>query len=250
MSNQAITNEKPRKRRSKPPIVVTGGDKGGVGKSFVARIKAALLRSTGQIVVGFDGDARNAHLERYYGRAMAVARPHLRREHGWADLYAGWEGAPDDAVVLIDLPGNIGDTVERELVRIHRIAEALDRDLIHVWVCDEEEDSVTLLRRVQGLAHAANTLVVLNGRFGASPRDFELWNASDLRTELLAHGARETYVPALPIRPRTKIARARCPFDDVSAARLAVWERVDFDMWWERVAVAFKGFLEMMEARS
>lgn len=69
--------------RCSAPIIVTGGDKGGTGKSFVARILAAWLRRHGYLVHGFDGDARNAHLERYYGDSFTVERPYLRKDAGW-----------------------------------------------------------------------------------------------------------------------------------------------------------------------
>lgn len=233
-------------RRKHRPIIVIGGDKGGVGKSFIARIIAASLRLHGNIVIGVDGDLRNGHLHRYYSGSMSVIRTSLRDEAGWNNLLDAWDGAPEDAAILTDLPGNIGDAIEREMYRIQLIAEALDREIIHIWVCNEEIDSVTLLARVRNLTDVTNTLVILNGRFG-TPQEFIVWAESDLRAELLADGAQEAWIPVLPIRSRTKIALACCPFDDIAYAGFSRAEMVDFRMWWRRIESALEPFNKIME---
>ena len=234
--------------RCSAPIIVTGGDKGGTGKSFVARILAAWLRRHGYLVHGFDGDARNAHLERYYGDSFTVERPYLRKDAGWDALFFGWENSAENEVLLVDLPGSIGDAVEREMERVQLMAEAFGRELIHVWVADEEEDSVTLLERLHPLTSWPQTLVVLNGRFGANANAFELWSESDIRSELLREGGHETFLPALPIQVRTRIARAHAPFDDVSRAKLTVYQTVDLDIWLKRVDAAFLPLAKIMES--
>ncbi|MFW2831681.1 hypothetical protein [Sphingomonas sp. ID0503] len=231
---------------TRPVIVVVNGDKGGVGKSFGARVAAGLLHRSGVNVHGFDCDARNAHLDRYYSSSFPVTRVQLRRESGLEALFDRIEGHPD-ALALVDLPANIGDVIEREMPRLISVADALKRPIIHVWVADEEYDSITLLKRVQHLAPPTHTLIVLNGRFAASPREFRLWQESDVRAELIAGGARETFLPVLPIRARTRIDRARSPFHDVSAAGLQTWEKVDFNMWWSAAAHAFAPLLQMVK---
>lgn len=236
-----------KRRRKNKPIIIIGGDKGGVGKSFVARVLAGWLRRLGYIVHGFDCDARNGHLDRYYGSSFTVDRTSLRSENGWAHLFRGWEDADPNAVLLLDLPGNVGDSIEREAERVVRMAGAFDRDIIHVWVADEEEDSVILLERTHHLAPWAQTLVVLNGRFGANIGAFELWRDSEVRAEMLQNGGSETLLPTLPIGVRTLIARTHCGFDDVTPARLSVYQNVDFDMWWSKVETALPGFGKMME---
>ncbi|MFW2830402.1 division plane positioning ATPase MipZ [Sphingomonas sp. ID0503] len=226
--------------------IVVSADKGGVGKSTTARIIAALIIMYGLKLLGFDCDARNAHLERYYGASSRVVRTQLRREGGWDLVFDEIENTPN-ATVLFDLPANVGDVIERQINKLHRVFEVLGRELIHVWVIDDEEDSVTLLNRVRTLAAPSRTLVVMNGRFGASPRDFKLWQESPLRAEMIAQGLTEIYLPVLPIRARTRIARSRSPFHDVSNAGLQAWERVDFDMWWTAVERAFSPFISMLE---
>lgn len=224
------------------PIIIVGGDKGGLGKSLVARILATLLRSAAYQVMGFDCDARNAHLDRYYRNVMPVTRAYLRHADGWGLLLDAWENSPSEAVLLVDLPGNVGDSVEREMHRVHRAVSMLNREILHIWVLDEEEDGITLLDRVKEFAPPQKTLVVMNGRFGDSPRAFVLWHESELREILLAGGAAEAFIPSLQIRPRTKIARARCPFDDLSTLKLNISEQVDFEIWWEGVVRAFRPF--------
>ncbi len=235
------------KRRRRKPILLIGGDKGGVGKSFGARAMVAWLRKNHYALVGFDGDGRNGHLERYYASTIDVDRFKLRDALGWSLMFKAWQKAPDDHIILTDLPGNVGDMVEDETDRLKRFAEALDRDIINIWVADEEEDSVWLLKTALAVADASRTLFWMNGRFAPDAEAFELWQGSDRRADFLADGGIEAFLPLLPIFPRIKIRGARCPFDDVSKAGFDHLEQTDFDIWWESLDQSLAPFAKLME---
>jgi hypothetical protein len=246
-ARSSITHSTKGRRRHRP-IIIVGGDKGGVGKSFIGRTIVGWLTIHGHKVCGFDGDARNPHLDRYYSASMPVTRPPLRSVDGWSEMYQAWEEANPTEVLVVDLPGNIGDMVEAEATRLSRVAAALDRTIINVWVGSEEEDSIWLLQRIRSLAAAPFTLFVMNGRFGADVSRFELWQTSKTRTQFILDGGAETLLPALPIHPRTKIIQSRSPFHDTAAAGFTLTDKVDFDMWWERVEHALQPLASMMEA--
>lgn len=238
------------KKRRRRPILLIGGDKGGTGKSFGARTIVGWLRKHGYQVVGFDGDARNGHLSRYYEGSLPVSRTVLRDSIGWSKMYLGWEQVSDDCIIVVDLPGNIGDMVASEAARLRLLAEALDRNIINIWVASEEEDSIWLLDEALQVADPSQTIFWMNGRFGADPSKFELWNGSQARERFIVDGGTEAFLPVLPIFARTKIAKARSPFHDVSAAGLGHVEQIDFDLWWEGVDQALQPLLLMLENRS
>lgn len=100
-------HSKGRRKYKNAPIILVGGDKGGVGKSFLARIAAGLLLKRGSSVHGFDGDSRNPHLARYYQSAaddnsspITIDRSMLRSVDGWSEMYAKWEFVDPATVTL------------------------------------------------------------------------------------------------------------------------------------------------------
>lgn len=232
------------------PIIAAMGDKGGVGHSFAARIATGMLRETGYSPVGIDADLRNPHLARFYGNSMQVHHASIRNVEGWSDIYAKWDATPGNQPIVVDLPGNVGDQLEFGMERLLIMADRMNRALISVWVAAEEEDSIRLFDRTKQIAPASLTLFVLNGRFAPDPASFELWRESNTRARFLAEGGTETFMPVLPIRPRTAIARARCPFDNVSAAGLTLPEQVDFEIWWAAAKAAFAPLLAMVRSVS
>lgn len=248
MAKICENNQLTKKRRSRP-ILIFGGDKGGTGKSFGARVAAGWLRKQGYTVVGYDADSRNGHLSRFYASTSSITRMPLRDSLGWTSMFKLWEEVEDESVILVDLPGNIGDMVESESERLKLIAEALDRKIIIIWVASEEEDSIWLLDGALKVAGASQTIFWMNGRFGADPTKFELWQGSKKRNDFLINGGTEAFLPLLPIFARTKIARARSPFDDVSSAALGYTDRIDFDLWWTAVEKSLEPLAAMLKDR-
>lgn len=242
-------NNQLTKRRRFRPILIVGGDKGGTGKSFGARVVAGWLRLHGYPFEGYDSDGRNGHLSRFYAASESINRLTLRTSIGWTTMYKQWEEVSDESVILVDLPGNIGDMVESETERLKLLAQSLDRTIILIWVASEEEDSVWLLDSAVKVAGASKTIFWMNGRFGADPSEFKLWNESQTRSRFIAAGGKEAFLPLLPIFARTLIARARSPFNDVSSARLGHTDRIDFDIWWSGVEKSLVPLAEMLEGQ-
>ena len=226
------------------PLTFVNGDKGGVGKSWLARIIAWQMLLDGVPVEGIDGDPRNAHLRRYYGGSFTVHRPYLRSEQGWSELIDTVASAADDTAILIDLPAGAGDDLETQMRRLVRGLPA-DRPVVHIWVACEEEDSITLFDRVRWLAKAPSTAFVMNGRFG-SPETFELWRNSRLREEHLRDGGLEAYINPLRVGIRTKFARARAPFHAVEELDLLRSERTDFELWTEDMQAALQAIFDLV----
>ena len=237
------------KRRKCRPIVLMGGDKGGVGKSFGARAVTGWLAFQGYQVAAFDADGRNPHLSRYYDDSLGVSRTTLRDTLGWTSMYKAWELVDENCVIIVDLPGNIGAEVAKEATRLKLISEALNRDLINVWVAAEEEDSIWLLDAALQVAEPHRTIFWMNGRFGADPSKFELWNGSNKRDHFISEGGNESFLPVLPIYARTAIARARAPFHNLSSANLGFTDRIDFDLWWTAIDESLKPLSDLLGGR-
>ncbi len=212
------------------------------------RAMIAWLRERGYNVEGFDGDTRNGHLSRFQGSKTIVERGALRDSVGWSAFYKYCQNVPDDHLILVDLPGNVGDMVEAETERLRMFADAVDRDILNVWVASEEEDSIWLLKSALAVADASRTLFWMNGRFAPNIESFELWSSSKTRVDFIADGGLEAFLPVLPIYARTKIIKARCAFDEVSNAHLDPIENIDFQIWWNEVDQQLAGFSRLLES--
>ena len=234
----------PHRRKT---VIMVCGDKGGVGKSFMSRVIAGWLIANGYKVHGFDGDARNAHLERYYSLVMPVKRPPLRSTNGWTDMFNAWASKVPEDFILVDLPGGAGDMVTEQAERFKLVVDRLEIDVILVWVASDGEDSIWLLKPAQCLAPVSRTLFTMNGYFGKSADGFRLWNQSKSRAKFLEAGGEETLLPVLGEGPLDAITRTRCPFSDTGPANFTLLDNIDFDMWWadvDRVLTPFKNMLE------
>ena len=128
-------------------IHLVGGEKGGVGKSLVARLLAQYLIDRGQPFIGFDTDRSHGSLLRFYsGYASAVL----------VDRYEALDAIVEAAIeqpgrrVLVDLAAQtheslvswMDDSGVLDLADLSGVA-------IHYWhVMDSGKDSVDLLKKL------------------------------------------------------------------------------------------------------
>lgn len=230
------------------PFIMIDGDKGGVGKSFVARSATHCLIAWGIKPVGVDGDPRNAHLERYYGSTLPTHRPYLREPKGWDGLIDLAGGTDPASPILIDFPGNIGDAVSQWGPKLQHAATRLQRPIVRLWTLDEEDDVIHLLKNSAVMfPFGPSVIAVRNGRFGANS-SFDLWEKSKTRAALLEAGGSDVYLPRLPPGVRGKIRDARCTFADATTkAGLSLSETIDLEMWISGVENAFAPLRSRLE---
>lgn len=206
------------------PLIVIGGDKGGTGKSFQARVLAWQLPLRCIPLALCDGDERNAHLQRHYSSQLSAVRFDARSEAGWTSMFNHLDNVSADHAVVVDLPAGAGGILHREAARL--IAnEGLGMPTIHIWVAAPSEDSVRLFRDLMAIAPASRTAFVMNKRNDEDLGRFGIWMNSRTRAEFLAEGGLEVTMPRLPERPHDMIANERLPFP---SERPVNWLRGDW----------------------
>jgi hypothetical protein len=185
-----------------------GGEKGGVGKSVVARLVAQHCIDKAIPFVAVDADASHGTLRRHYAdctRAVDLARP-----EGADEIISLATEA--DRRVVVDLPA------QSERLLLSWIMEAGILDLareggveIAFWhVIDGGKDSViTLDRLLQRLGSAVRFRVVKN--LGRSA-DFTLFDQSETRAAAAALGALVIELPELQQTAMSKIDRCDASF--------------------------------------
>ena len=191
--------------------IFVDGDKGGVGKSLVARALADMYlydsRHAWRDVVVFDADRSNPDVcgEGGYQTGMiskliSTNLINLETESGWSEFgdameqYVG-EGRDADIRVIISMPAQIGPRAfDGSIPLVGEILRSVNA--IPVWVMSRTQDCITALeaRRKAMASHYAHGLVVQNLFFGAA----DMFTAAVVKLSVTS----DFQFPRIPASPR------------------------------------------------
>jgi hypothetical protein len=170
-------------------IHLIGGEKGGVGKSVVARLLAQYFIDRKIPFVGFDSDRSHGALMRFYG---GYASPVLIDRYESLDAIV--EAASENAErrVLVDLAAQTQDSLTKWMDESQLLDVAPEIGLrIRYWhVMDSGRDSVDLLRRLfDQYSNRLNYVIVQNqlrgDDFGILQRSAEFERARTLNASVI-----------------------------------------------------------------
>jgi hypothetical protein len=208
MSTATVTEKKTVVE--KPRLILTHGEKGGVGKTTVARVVADFLKSRELSFRAFDAEGKTGQLLRFHPDATAaVAVEDASRIAPVLD-YVMESGAR--RLALVDLGARSGEDVKGWLYRGGALeeAEASHLGITVIYVLGGAIDSVGHLKECySSLGREVNYIIVKN--YGVSGK-FEVYDQSKVRKELLAAGAREIEIPALDGTVYQSVDRASVSF--------------------------------------
>ena len=168
-------------------IDLIGGEKGGVGKSVVARLVAQHFINQGQPFVGFDSDRSHGALLRFYA---GFASPVVVDRTESLDRIAEAAADGPDRRVLVDLAAQTQEPLVRWLDESASLDLAAELGIeVRYWhVMDSGRDSVDLLRTLlDRFGDRLRYVLVLNELRGD---DFSTLDRSGERERALALGAR------------------------------------------------------------
>jgi hypothetical protein len=168
-------------------IDLIGGEKGGVGKSVVARLVAQYFINRGLPFVGFDSDRSHGALLRFYA---GFASPVVVDRTESLDRIAEAAAESPDRRVLVDLAAQTQEPLVRWLDESAFLDLAAELGIqVRYWhVMDSGRDSVDLLRTLlDRFGGRIGYVVVLNELRG---EDFSILDRSGERERALGLGAR------------------------------------------------------------
>ena len=168
-------------------IHMIGGEKGGVGKSLVARLLAQYLIDHSIPFLGFDADRSHGALLRFYA---SYTTPVAIDDYQSFDRMVELAAAEPERRVLVDLAAQTHLPLSRwiEESRLIDVARELSIQLVYWHVMDNSFDSVELLRRYLDQFNDRMRLVlVLNQVRGER---FDLLEASCQRSRAEQAGAK------------------------------------------------------------
>jgi len=167
-------------------VHLVGGEKGGVGKSVVARLLAQYLINHSMPFIGFDSDRTHGALLRFYaGYASQI----LVDDYESLDAIVEAATQNPERRILVDLAAqtNAGLTQWMDDSQLLEVAAEIGLNIRYWHVMDSGRDSVDLLKRLLDRYGARlNYTLVLNQIRGD---DFRILDASGEKERALAMGA-------------------------------------------------------------
>lgn len=167
-------------------IHLIGGEKGGVGKSMVARLLAQYFIDHAIAFTAFDADRSHGALLRFYAD---YAAPVLVDQYESLDAIVEAATAEPQRRILVDLAAHTGEALTAWMDESQLLAVAPELNLnIRYWhVMDSGQDSVQQLHQLFDRYQARlNYVLVQNHLRGA---DFGIFDQSGLAERALAYHA-------------------------------------------------------------
>jgi hypothetical protein len=215
-------------------IHLIGGEKGGVGKSLVARLLAQYMIDNDIPFLGFDSDQSHGALLRFYS---GYASPVLIDSYESLDAIVEATTDNPERRVLVDLAAQTQERLTRWMDDSQLLEVATELGLhIRYWhVMDAGKDSVDLLKRLLD-RHGAklNYVLVLNQIRGD---DFRILDKSGEKERALSLGAAVVHLKRLHEVSMIKIDASSTSFwavankGDGDTSGLGLLERQRVKVW-------------------
>lgn len=184
-------------------VHLIGGEKGGIGKSVLARVLSQYHIDRNIEFTAFDADQSHGALMRYYAD---FSTPVDIADFESADRIVE-EAAENDRNVIVDLPAQAGAKVDRWISDAGLIEFAAEIGVdLHLWhVLDDGTDAVRLLEKtLDTYGDKPNYVIVRNLGRGS---DFSYFNESEAFRKAQEAGAVIIDLPALHASAMRKIDR-------------------------------------------
>ena len=194
----------------KPRLVLTHGEKGGVGKTTVARVIADFLNARKATFRAFDAEGSTGQLLRFHSSETAAVAVDNAASIAPVLDYVMEPGGK--RLALVDLGARSGEEVKNWLYRGGALeeAEASRLGITVVYVLGGAVDSVGHLKECFGaLGRDVNYVIVKN--YGVAGK-FDVYDQSNVRKDLLSVGAREIAFPSLDGSVYQSVDRASIAF--------------------------------------
>ena len=179
-----------------------GGEKGGVGKSLVARLLAQYFIDHAMPFTGFDADRSHGALLRFYG---AYAAPVAVDRYESLDEIAEVAASAPDQRILVDLAAQTYGLLAKWIddSALTELADELDIKIRYWHVMDAGKDSVDLLTQLlDRFGERLPLVLVLNEVRGDA---FEILRQSGQRERAEVLGAKVISIRHLPDTTMSRI---------------------------------------------
>ncbi|HZE90845.1 MAG TPA: mobilization protein [Rhizobacter sp.] len=216
-----------------------GGEKGGVGKSLVARVLAQYLIDKQLAFLGFDTDRSHGALMRFYS---GYASPVLVDRYEALDAIVEATADQPDRRILVDLAAQTHEPLVRWMddSGVLNLVDEMGSSIFYWHVMDSGKDSVDLLKRL--LDRFGPSLKYVLVRNQVRGNDFSVLEQSGEQARALAMGAKVVSLRKLHDSVINKIDAASSSFWKAKTGEpgggsqnLGLMERQRLKMWLREV---------------
>jgi len=225
-------------------FIVCGGNKGGVGKSFIATAVASLLLTDNNAITLIEADPTNPDIARRFSNHAAVILADISDRDGWISLLDELESIETDYIIM-SLPAGM-NALDNIYSLLKRTLESLKIDLNFIFCLSRQFDSIELIEKSMdsGLASfALNNIAIQNGFFGENEK-FDRWRESKLRKKWLEKGFEESFLPELNHRLVDFLEANPMPLHLLpETKKLSTALRLDLDDWLNIAKICFASMI-------
>jgi len=181
-------------------LVLVTGDKGGTGKSVMARLLLDIYRHRNIDCIAYECDQSNPQLFRHYKNISPGVKTLKLNQRGGADALQDDLERFSPKVSLVDLPAGAAEYFESVASDIHlfKNAETMGYRITMVSVLGRVKDSVVQLKRLVDFCCDRVDYVVAKNLYWGEDKKFIRYNDSKVRQVLLNElGGVELLLPDL-----------------------------------------------------
>lgn len=209
-------------------LVMVNGSKGGVGKSTVSMAAIDTALEKGEKVLLIETDTSNADVYKSYKEHVSTMLCNLDVKEGWLEFLNAIHNTEADTIIVNTAArGNDGLKAFGGLLR--DALPELDCAFSTLWIINRQRDSLILLKEFR--EQVPGTLVhVVRNLYWGEPEKFELFNTSQIKTEIEASGGQVLDFPDLADRVADLMMNTRMPIS-AAATQLDFGERIEAQRW-------------------
>ncbi|MFN6571092.1 hypothetical protein [Dendronalium sp. ChiSLP03b] len=180
-------------------LVLVTGDKGGTGKSVVARILLDIYRHRNINCIAYECDQSNPQLYRHYNKVAPGVSGLKLNQRGGADALQDDLKRLSPKVSLVDLPAGAAEYFESVAkdIFLFQNAQRLGYRITMVSVLGRLKDSVLQLKRLVNFCGDRVDYVVVKNLYWGDENKFTRYNNSKVKQAVEELGGIELLLPEL-----------------------------------------------------
>jgi hypothetical protein len=190
-------------------LIISHGDKGGVGKSIFSMlaVEYGLYRERGVVIV--EGDTQIGDVKSRYENVVPVLSVNLDKsgkdaENAIATLFGHLEALESDFVVM-NAPANAHKALDSHAELIAPVAQELGFRICVAWMIGREASSATLANASTICQVADRRIAVVNRHESDYDRDYYWFTVPQYREAWIASGGLTGEIPELASRVGAKV---------------------------------------------